>query len=344
MNFPRSAAFVCLALFAAAPPALAQQPSPPPPSDATKDEARALFTEGVEHVKKFQWAEALSAFERSHEKVPNAITSLNIGVSERALGRYVRARRSLERALAEHDAAGGKVLSESSVGDVKAYLAEIEGVIVRAKVKVLPADASITVDGRPLIALDADKKLYAAGVAPPGPGAKVPAESFDLVLDPGAHVFVLSGKGFSDQVVNRTLAGSKEPAELTFELAKLPAQIKISSSVEGAIVKVGTVDVGPAPVDVLRPAGVYPVIVQKEGFVPYETSLSVKAGEEAKINAVLVEESFNVAEQWWFWTSIVAGLGTAAVVTYFVVRPEPDPPPYNGGTTGWVVQPSLIRF
>jgi hypothetical protein len=329
-------------------PAFAQDAKPAEPSpaedDPKKTEARSLFATGVDNVKKFQWAEALAAFERSQALIPSAITSLNIGVCERALGRYVRAGRSFERALAEHSGGVGAPLSETSVADTKGYLTEIESIVVRAKVTVRPVDASITVDGKPLAVVKAgDKTVFAAGVEAPGPGGKVPAETFEILLDPGNHVFVLSRKGFSDAVVNRTFAPGK-PAEAVFELEKLPATLKVSSSITGAIVRVAEVDVGPVPVDVLRPAGQYPVLVSKEGYVPYETSITVKAGEEAKINAVLAEESLNVAEQWWFWTSIGAGLTTAALVTYFVVRPEPDPPPYNGGSTGWVVQPTAIRF
>jgi len=323
----------------------AQEAPAPSEEEARKIEARARFGEGFEQVKKFQWADALSAFEKSHALVPYANTSLNIGVCERALGRYVRARRSLRRALAEHAESGGTVLSASSLADANSYLAEIDSVIVRAKITIRPTDAAITVDGRPIEAIaEGDKQVFAAGIAPTGPGKTVPSTTFELVLDPGNHVFVLSRTGFSDAVVNRTLTGGAESPDLVFELEKLPARIKVSSTVEGAIVKLGAMDVGPVPVDVFRPAGVYPVKVQREGFVPYETSVSVKAGEEAKLNAVLSKESLNVAEQWWFWSSIVGALGTAAVITYFAVRPEPEPPPYDGGTTGWVVPSSAIRF
>ena len=324
--------------------AKAKQTEPPAAEDDPKKiEARSLFASGVDNVKKFQWAEALAAFERSQALIPSAITSLNIGVCERALGRYVRAGRSFERALTEHRSGVGAPLSETSVADTNGYLGEIASIVVRAKITVRPTDAAITVDGRPLAAVGADRALFAAGVEPPGPGAKVPGETFEIVLDPGNHVFVLSRKGYADAVVNRTFSPGK-PAEAIFELEKLPATLKVSSSITGAIVRVAEVDVGPVPVDVLRPAGQYPVLVRKDGYVPYETSITVKPGEEAKINAVLAEESLNVAEQWWFWTSIGAGLTTAALVTYFVVRPEPDPPPYNGGSTGWVVEPTVIRF
>jgi hypothetical protein len=324
--------------FAGAQPAPPTPPAPVPgPDDAVKTEARNFFYEGVELTKKREWAEALAAFEKSHQLVPRALTSLNVATSEIALGRYVRARIVLKRALSEHEASGGELAAER-LAELNGKLLVVESRLVRLRVKVLPSEVALSIDGRPIVAIDSDKKVFAAGVAPPGPAERVPGESFSLVLDPGNHVFIFSGEGMKDAVSNQSFDGGEEERELVFEMNKLPARMKITSSEADAIVKVGSIDVGAAPVEVSRPAGVYPVVVQKDGFVPYEASISVKAGEETKINAVLVKESFNVAEQWWFWTSIAGALGTAAVVTYFVVRPEPEPPPYDGGSTGWVVQ------
>jgi hypothetical protein len=336
---------ILLLAMSVARPAIADDGPKPPekplekPADTDTDEARRLFGVGVDAVKRFQWADALTAFEKSHALVPNATTSLNIGVSERSLGHYVRSKRALGRALEEHRAAGGTVLSPSSVADAEGYLKEIDGLLARATVTVKPEGSNIVVDGRPLTK---EGRAFAAGIEAPGKGAPAPAGKFDLVLDPGNHVFVLTRKGFSDAVVNRTFAPGAT-LDLVLELDKLPATIKVSAEVEGAIVRVGRTDVGPAPVDVLRPAGTYPVTVSKEGFVTYETTLTVKAGEEAKIDAVLPKKKLAVEEEWWFWVSIAGAVGTAATITYFAVRPEPDPLPYDGGNTGWVV-PSVIRF
>ncbi|MFO0547108.1 MAG: PEGA domain-containing protein [Polyangiaceae bacterium] len=310
-------------------------------SDA-KERARALYRSGVKAVEQLEWAEALNHFEASYALVPNANTSLNIGVCERALGRLLLARMMLTRALAENDAGGGQVLDGRGIEDAKSYLKEAESSLVHAKVTVHPEGVSLTVDGRPISSFG-DGLGYAAGVDSPGPGAPVPAGTFDLTLDPGNHVFLLSLKGFGDAVSKRDFTPGSTP-ELTFELERLPAAIHINADVDGALVKVGAIDVGPVPVEVLRPAGTYPVVVQKEGYVPYETSLTVRPGEQAKIDAILPKAKLNVATQWWFWTSVVGALGTAAVATYFAVRPEPEPPPYDGGTTGWVVGQAMVTF
>ena len=68
---------------------------------ADKDRARALYKEGVVSVEKTQWSDALLAFESSAKIYPTPVTTLAIGSCERALGRYVRARSTLQRSLDE---------------------------------------------------------------------------------------------------------------------------------------------------------------------------------------------------------------------------------------------------
>ena len=46
----------------------------------------------------------------------------------------------------------------------------------------------------------------------------------------------------------------------------------------------------------------------------------------------------------WKRSRNTSAVGTAATITYFAVRPEPDPVPYDGGNTGWVVGPAAIQF
>ena len=163
------------------------------------------------------------------------------------------------------------------------------------------------------------------------------------MLDPGAHVIILSRKGFTDAVVNRTLAPGST-SKLDLKLDSLPATLRITSTQGGALVKVDDADVGPAPVDVLRPAGAYHVSVKKEGFLPYGTQVTVQPGEEVKLSASLLVDKPSVAKRWWFWTTIAGVIGTGVVVTYVATRPKPEPPPYETGNTGWLVMPTAVRF
>jgi len=332
-----------------APPASAAPSAGPAPAAATEEQKAAAtekYAEGVELVKKLQWSDGLAAFEGSYKIAPTAFTLFNIGTCERALGRYVRARDTLSRTLVENEARGSR-LPEATVTEAKGYIAEMDQVIATISLSVEPAGAAIAIDGRPLAPLPGTGAngvpRVAAGVAPPGPGVAAPGPAFEVVLDPGAHVITLTRRGFADAVVNKSI-GPGTSTVLQLKLDQLPATMKVTSSEDGAIVKVNESDVGPTPVEVLRPPGSYRIVVGKEGFIPYEAEVTVKAGEEVKLDAAMVIDEPSIVEEWWFWTGAAAVIAGGVVLTYALTRPEPEPPPYQGGTTGWIVQPTSVRF
>lgn len=298
------------------------------------------YLDGVALVKSYQWSDALVAFEAASKLYPNPQITMNMGACERALGRYVRARATLERAIAE-SAASTNPLPEASLVEAKGFVAEIDRVLAKVDVSIEPKEAAIAVDGRPLAEQkgQGEKPVVAAGVLDPGPGVPPPAGRFTLILDPGVHIFTLSRKGFTDAVVNKTFApGSSSTLDLKLDL--LPATLKVTATEPGALVRIAGIDVGPAPVDVLRPAGAYHVDVKHEGFVPYATQVTVQPGEQIKLNATLAVEKPSLLTRWWFWTGAVVVIGGGAAATYFATRSTPQPPPYDAGTTGWVVKPS----
>ncbi|MEZ4228969.1 MAG: PEGA domain-containing protein [Polyangiaceae bacterium] len=311
--------------------------TPSPPEDPSRTKARSLFMEGVARVKQAQWSEALASFEASQLLFPHATTTFNIGACERAMGRYTRARQALRRALAQADRGEGQLAPSLRV-EANGYIAEIERLLVRLDVRLDTPGSRIAIDGRPLVDEGAE---YSAGIAPPGLGAKAPGARFKVVMDPGAHVITLSRKGYADAVVNRSYPlGTK--ASLNLQLERLPATLQISSNVKDAIVSVDGKDFGPAPVSVLRPPGRYSVLVNRDGFEPYEATVNVKPGEESALRATLVEERFQLTKQWWFWAGAAAVVVGGAALTYYLTRPDPEPKPYDSGSTGWLVEP--IRF
>jgi hypothetical protein len=303
-----------------------------PEVDAKTAEARTEFAAGADAIKGAQWGEGLAAFERSAALRPHALTTYNIAACERALGRYTRARRSFREALQQNEANGGKQLAKSIDDEARGYLAEIEKLLIRLEVELAPADAVISVDGRPL-AVDSEGVLV-AGLSAPGPGAVVPKAKFTLIADPGAHVVSLSRKGFDDAVVKRTFAAGARDA-LKLELGKLPAHIHLTSNIDGAAVSISGVDVGVSPVDINRPAGTYVIVVTKVGYDTYRSEVTVRGGEETSFRAALQPESTPITKQWWFWTAAGAAVVGAAVGTYFLTRPEPERPAPDGGGLGW---------
>ncbi|MGH7272619.1 MAG: hypothetical protein ACREJ3_19490 [Polyangiaceae bacterium] len=236
-------AWLLIALPAAAqmaptPPAAAASP-PAPADDTTTGEARALFTAATGFANRGDWSQALSAFERSEELRPHALTTYNIGFCERALGRIMRARKMLHKALAENAAHGGAELPDDFAASARTYLAELENRVARAVVRVSPADAAILVDGAPLErgATGGPRPVLWEDTRDPGAGEAAPAATFELELDPGTHVFAASKAGSGDHVLTRTLEAGSE-VELTLTLpspapppSALGAQAPVVSSV-----------------------------------------------------------------------------------------------------------------
>lgn len=304
---------------------------------AAVSKAREEFLLGAAFIRELQYADALGAFERSAQLRPHAVTTYNIGACFRALGKYTLARKTLEAALAQDSVAGGKELSDSLKAEARGFLAQIEQLLARVDVTLAPADATVTVDGAPLDRAQGDGTTLVAGTRRPGPGEPPPSARFSMIIDPGTHLFTMTRKGFADAVVNRAFLPGGATA-LTLELDKLPATLAFSSTVAGAAVSVGGVDVGTTPVDISRPAGLYHVTVKKPGFITYEADVEARPGERVDLRAALKEDKPALTQRWWFWTAAGVVVAGVAAGTYFATRPEPERPPLSGGGLGWTLQ------
>ncbi|MBI3206152.1 MAG: PEGA domain-containing protein [Myxococcales bacterium] len=305
-----------------------------PPADAGVEQARALFRKGSELAADARWNEALAEFERSALLRPHAATSYNIGICQRALGRYTRAQQLFARALGE--GADGD-LPPSILADIEGYLKETEAAVVRLNVRLQPADATISVDGAPLEVLSASPARLRAGTTQPGRGRRAPAERFALTLDPGTHVFVLSRRGFADVIVRHSFK-SGEQRDLDLALEKLPSTLHVTSTEPRSAVSIDGVDVGLAPVALSRPAGSYRIAVRKQGFLPYEVSARARAGERVEVPARLQRDEPALTQRWWFWTAAGVVVAGVALGTYAATRPEPDRPAVDGGGLGWAIR------
>jgi hypothetical protein len=320
----------------AAPPT----PTPAAPSAATDDpsvqQARESFKEGLELAKNAQWSEALRAFEKSSKLRQHAVTTFNIGACERALGHYMQARATIKQSMDESAAHKGD-LPENLASEARAYLTEIDGLVVHLDTTVDPADALVAVDGRPLVVSGAtDVPTLVAGIAEPGTGAQLPAAHVMIEMDPGTHLFALSRKGFADVVLNKTFApGTK--ATLALAAQQVPATIRITSNQAGAAVDFNGVDVGITPVDLTRPGGTYTVLVRHDGFDPYKTSVEAAPGATLSLNAELSPGHTPITQRWWFWTGAAAVVAGAVVTTFLVTRPAAQRPPVETGGLNWAL-------
>ncbi len=224
--------------------------------------------------------------------------------------------------------------------DARAYLDEMANLLVRVQVTVKPEATNLAVDGRPLL-LD-DKKgeggaaLAIAGILPPGKGKLAPTGTFDLEMDFGRHVLTFSRPGHSDVIIAKDFpAGRARP--LNIALDELPATIEISADQSGAIVTLAGRDFGPVPVTIQRPAGSYPIVVEKKGFVTAQALLEVRAGEVSNYRATLPVEKPAITKQWWFWTIAAGVVAGASVGAYFIANPQ-ERATIGEGSLGWKVE------
>lgn len=154
-----------------------------------QDEARALFDRGVTAADELRWAEAASWFERSYAVVPRPATLRNLGLADRALGRYVRSIGELERFL--------EVASPTAAmsREVRRLVDEMRARVATLTVEVDPANTSLLVDGATAL-------------------AETP-----LQLDPGDHTVQGSARGYSRSTQRLTL-GAGERRSLRVSLSR----------------------------------------------------------------------------------------------------------------------------
>ncbi len=308
-----------------------------PASEKDIAAARSEFAEGMRLASLEKWGEALERFRHSLKHFQHPDLHYNVGICHRALGHYVAAQGSFQKALSDT-----KRLNPEHRRWAQGYVAELNKLIVLAQVVLKPAHAAISVDGRPL-RWAAPQQRFLSGVEEPGAAKPIGKSHFEMALDPGVHVLQATRPGHRTIVVRRTFR-TGEPAELDLRLDLLPAKVKVRSAPGNAIVRVAGREVGVAPLEFQRPAGKYSIEVLLADHETYETDVLLKPGQQADLVARLKPEKLNVLEQWWFWGGAAAVLAGGAVTTWALTRPEPQPPPYDGGTTEWVVQPEGFKF
>jgi hypothetical protein len=209
-----SVAFCCAISWSAAaqePPAVGDMNEAESPETRASREA---FLLGARLANEGRWADALVAFERSAALRPHPVTSFNIGYCERALGRYSRAYQSFRHTLQERrDGEAGR-LPENLLVDAHRYLQEMDRRLARVRVTVSPAGTAISVDGMPVhtVSIEEDPPLAVAGTRPRGPPELPPAETFDLLLEPGSHSFLLATRGMPDTAVGQEFTAGQRTA------------------------------------------------------------------------------------------------------------------------------------
>jgi hypothetical protein len=304
--------------------------------DPSLDEARRAFSEGTALASRMRWAEALDAYRSSFAKHPHAATQFNIGLALRALGQYTQARLAFASALSR-GAEFPDELPEDLGEDANAQISEIDRILVWVSVHVEPAIASLLVDGHPLEPSEiAGQRVFLAGSRAPGPPEPALGATFAIVLDPGTHLLAFASSGFQGRVLERKFRpGSHD--DLLVHLDQLPGRLTVTATEPGALVRIDSVEAGPAPVTVGREPGLHSVSVSKPDYTTYEAGVLLQAGDDVSLRATLRHAPDPITRKWWFWGGIGTIVAAAVVGTVVATRTSAQRAPVDGGSLGWSV-------
>ncbi|MDB4988655.1 MAG: hypothetical protein JWN04_3833 [Myxococcaceae bacterium] len=139
------------------------------------------------------WEEAQALFRRAHNVAPNARTWRSLGVCAFELRQYVEATADLEAALIDPR----KPLTDEQRKQVESLLARSRAFVSTYHVQVMPQNAEVIVDGKPVV-LNGDT----------------------LHLDPGPHNVVVRARGYEERRAEfRAGAGTQDELSIQLSLA-----------------------------------------------------------------------------------------------------------------------------
>jgi hypothetical protein len=240
-------------------PTLAQIGKPEPSAEESTQEARRHFQNGIKLFRENDFKGALAEFEAAYRFKPGASSLQNIALSLKQLHRYAEAAAALETLLSRH----GADLTEPEAKAVNAALSELDGLTATLLVKVTPAGARVTLDGRSLSELEQKQGIRASV---------------------GEHTLSAEATGYepASEVV-RLASREKRQAELRLRLIAGFVSV-VSTDPNAAIALDGK------PLAFQRwsgpvPGGEHYVQVYKPGHQPFEKRLNVELGRTEHVTA-----------------------------------------------------------
>jgi hypothetical protein len=252
-------------LFAVVPAAKAADPPPEVVTDPWTTEARRHFKSGVKLYQEANFAAALAEFEAAYQKKPGPGSLQNVALCQKALLRYAEAADTLKLLLERH---GGELSEEEKTAARLAY-EELEAHVGSIVIRVRPAHAKVTLDGR---------SLDAASLGTP------------LRTSQGDHTLVVQAPGYERTSRAVRVASGAVPLSVDVALTPVMGFLDVRASDPSAVIAIDGRPVGlgtwSGPV---TPGEDHLVQVYRTGYEPFETRVSVDVGETKPIAGTLGE-------------------------------------------------------
>lgn len=279
-------------------------------------EYRSVVEEALQEYNRGNWEEAAALFERAHRLNPSARTLRGMGLTAYEARRYVDAIRHLSDALGETR----RPLTQAQREEVSATLDRARRFVAHLRLKVGPAEARVTINGRP--------------AEPDGKG--------DVATDPGLLDVEITADGYESALRRvRLTAGGQE--ELAVQLSRTRSEAPSAPPVTASAPAAGAPPAAtqPAPADDGNPIGVLKWVVgglavaglvtggvllgyQKVKADEFKNTCTVQPSEAVKPHCVDLSEQVTGP----LWTApIIAfsvGGGLAAIATVLFVVDATD--------------------
>jgi hypothetical protein len=299
--------------------AFAGGPGDPPlghaTSRTTRGEAAELKSQADRAMDALHFDDALSLYQKAYELSKDPALLYNQARAYQALGDYASALDFIDRFEVDAPPA------------LKAHVPDLRGLEDDLRSKVSTLTLSCNATGAEVVLRD---KII--GTTPlSGP-----------IRTTAGHVtLVIHGERYNDYRRELDLAGGQSLAVVaTLAPRDTTAVLVVRSPVAGAHVTVDGSARGEAPLEVVVPAGLHTIRLERSGYEMTETSAVLGQGARKELDVPMVKGTPIVA-RWWFWTAV--GVAVAGgIATYFVVTTEKSPD--RGSISPGVVSGEVIRY
>lgn len=229
-------------------------------SDSDREASRVHFRKAIKLFQDGNFIGALAEFQASYRLKPAGSTLQNIALCQKQLFRYAEAADTLSDLLKLH----GSELDEGEKSAVRQTMEELEGLVGRVSISVVPSTAKVSVDGRLLTPEQLSEPIR---------------------LNVGEHRIRAEAPGYApvDQTVRIASGDASKP--YNFELRAVKGFVEVVASDAGAAIAIDGQAMAykswSGPVE----PGKRLVQVYKDGHKPFERYIDVEVGRTVRIDA-----------------------------------------------------------
>lgn len=269
--------------------ASAQPKAEPPAEDEKTREARQHFQNGIKLYGDGNFQGALAEFDAAYRLKPGPSSLKNIALCQKGLYRYTDAVDTLQKLLDRH----GAELSADEQRAVTDAMNELGALIGSIVIRVSPASAKVTLDGRTLGPTELGQSLR---------------------LNTGEHVVVAEASGHGRQARTIRVAGGQKDVTVELDLKAVSGFARIRSKDPKAAIAIDGNALAFAQWEGPLSPGEHYVQVYRDGYKPFEQRFVVELGKTVEVDAELVTDdeppaSKPTQQRGWYALGVLSGLG-----------------------------------